>query len=46
MISNDRDPAFHWEMRSYEDMFTIISPFSDKVQWEASTHWFIKRTVS
>lgn len=36
MVSNNSDPAFQ-DMRSYEDIFTLMSPFNGTVQWEAST---------
>lgn len=35
-VSNNRDPAFQ-DMRSYEDIFTLMRPFNGTVQWEAST---------
>lgn len=36
MVSNIRNPTFQ-DMRSYEDIFTLMSPFNGTVQWEAST---------
>lgn len=44
MVSNNRNPAFQ-DMRSYEDIFTLMSPFNGTVQWEASACWSLKEYI-